>query len=677
MWKIKIRKKRWFSYLLILFVLFAISLYIHFCFIIHFQARFLLKDFSYQLEAYQQFTSPSIYSYGLERRIIDKPDNFLEFLYNIGWPPFLIWLVLSAIALGYVRYEQPVPVRIVPVPMQPEQKPKKIYPLRPRMSNSPYNYYGSANWSNPIDINHIYNDGIKNDLDTGSGYFIGAIFSLQPLMHSVTIAGSGQGKGVSLILPNLLRQPNSSWFVLDPKGENASISAEWQKKAGQKVVILDPWNEQKRLNAQHGIEAMGFNPLLFAKSIPDEMPEICGVIAEMLVPDRADSKDPYWESRARSLIKTHLLHLLTDRPEQEHHLGTLYEWLRLPTLERRKLWFEMEENTAYSVKQGISEFSGLSETEGPLPSILSVAWDNTAFLESTALKASLAKNDFDAYDLTTGKTTVYLVLPERFLRSHARWLRIVVGTCLKACNYKPDKRVNFLLDEFALMGKMPDIQHAYAFARGQNIAVHTYVQSWGQLVEIYGEFGANTIMANARVKQFFGIFDLYTQNYLSQMLGDTTVKMILHSQSVTTGTSHTTSSGWSISKSSPPDNSQKSQTSNSTSGSFSDGTSSSNSFSASEQYTGRRLLTNDEIGKMNSIITFIDGNKFLIDRLPFWDSFFEAFKEGRAQYFPNTDEEWHLFYDQVMNELPRDKDLVTTFKPRAYGTLIPIKNGER
>lgn len=92
--------------------------------------------------------------------------------------------------------------------------------------------------------------------------------------------------------------------MLDPKGEIAIITAKWQSQQGQKVVILDPGNEQKRLGAAHGIEPMGFNPLAFVKGNPDEMPESCGVIAEMLIPDKPTSNDSYWESHARALVKT-------------------------------------------------------------------------------------------------------------------------------------------------------------------------------------------------------------------------------------------------------------------------------------------------------------------------------------------------------------------------------------
>ena len=66
--------------------------------------------------------------------------------------------------------------------------------------------------------------------------------------HVMTIAGSRAGKGVSLIVPNLLLYEGSA-LVIDPKGENASITAGRRgfgtrnggPGLGQDVYVLDPF----------------------------------------------------------------------------------------------------------------------------------------------------------------------------------------------------------------------------------------------------------------------------------------------------------------------------------------------------------------------------------------------------------------------------------------------------
>jgi type IV secretion system protein VirD4 len=149
----------------------------------------------------------------------------------------------------------------------------------------------------------------------GGGYFN----SLEG--HLLTVAGSRSGKGVSIIVPNLLLPNLDSFLVTDPKGELAFMTAKFQSQAlGKKVIILDPWGEQKRLGAKHGIPASGFNPLDFIKANPEELSDGCGLVADMIVPNNPNAKEPFWDNSARAIIKVYLMHLITKYPEKEHNL---------------------------------------------------------------------------------------------------------------------------------------------------------------------------------------------------------------------------------------------------------------------------------------------------------------------------------------------------------------------
>ena len=53
--------------------------------------------------------------------------------------------------------------------------------------------------------------------------------------HMLTIAGSRAGKGVSLIVPNLIMYEGSA-FVIDPKGENAAITQAAAGKARRRAA---------------------------------------------------------------------------------------------------------------------------------------------------------------------------------------------------------------------------------------------------------------------------------------------------------------------------------------------------------------------------------------------------------------------------------------------------------
>lgn len=103
--------------------------------------------------------------------------------------------------------------------------------------------------------------------------------------HLVTIAGARSGKGRSMIVPNLCIYPGST-VVIDPKGENASLTAmrrgpgnEWCEGLGQEVFVLDPFGVADVPDALRG----SLNPLdlldLQAETVVDD----AAYLAEALV----------------------------------------------------------------------------------------------------------------------------------------------------------------------------------------------------------------------------------------------------------------------------------------------------------------------------------------------------------------------------------------------------------
>src|SRR3546814_10622551 len=58
-------------------------------------------------------------------------------------------------------------------------------------------------------------------------------------------APTGSGKGVGIVIPNLLQWPDSG-VVLDIKRENYEITAGFRRKGGQKVVLFNPTDREGR-----------------------------------------------------------------------------------------------------------------------------------------------------------------------------------------------------------------------------------------------------------------------------------------------------------------------------------------------------------------------------------------------------------------------------------------------
>src|SRR5690606_2832410 len=132
-------------------------------------------------------------------------------------------------------------------------------------------------------------------------------------------------------------------------------------------------------------------------------------------------------------------------------------------------------------------------------------------------------SDFDPATLTEGGKTLYIIIPAEKLKSHYQWLRLVTVSIMRSCIRNKKNRVTFMLDEFAALGYIPEIEVALSTYAGYNVSIWLIVQSLSQLKHNYGE-GWETFIGNTAVKHFFSIRDNFTAEYVSKLFGQTSVQ---------------------------------------------------------------------------------------------------------------------------------------------------------
>ena len=87
-------------------------------------------------------------------------------------------------------------------------------------------------------------------------------------MHLATFAPTGRGKGVSVLIPNLLSYRHSC-VVTDPKGELFQLTSEHRRqKFGHRIIRLDP-------SELCGPGSDTFNPLDFIDDKADDFLDQC------------------------------------------------------------------------------------------------------------------------------------------------------------------------------------------------------------------------------------------------------------------------------------------------------------------------------------------------------------------------------------------------------------------
>ncbi len=393
------------------------------------------------------------------------------------------------------------------------------------------NMFGTARWAHGGDL---------EDLDK-KGIFIGEGYDYHKQGHLITVAGTRSGKFTNLIAPNLLGlgEYDGSWFVIDPKGECAFVTADYQRSIpGRTVRVIDPWKVYSQ-------NPDTFNPLDIIPLDDDEaIADDASMIAEMIVPEKSGSSDPYWDNRARSLISALITHCILDYREKLHQkdmddeeqgfklsgdeventktLTTIWRWLRLPEDEFLQLLMKMSVSTNEIVSLASNEAQNIinnsPKTHG---SIMSNCCSHTDFLKSPSLQRSVEHSNFNVNEISDGNTTVYVIIPPDKIDSQYKWLRIVVASSLRAVVRNRKKRVTFILDEFPSLGKINDISSFMAMGAGYNITLWPIFQSLSQLYSIYGD-GWEVFMAGAAIKHYFGVNDNFTADYVSRMAGSST-----------------------------------------------------------------------------------------------------------------------------------------------------------
>lgn len=453
--------------------------------------------------------------------------------------------------------------------------------------------------------------------------------------HVCLVSGSRGGKGVGVIVPNLCFWPGSC-IVVDPKGENATVTArrrgagsEYTHGFGQKVRILDPFGE---VHLPASLKAR-YNPLDAIDPTSDLAIDDAARIAAALVVVE-NRNDPYWEQAARNLLKGLILHVLSAPYLREHRnlvtvrrLLTQGDWLTVEQLRAagddgempsafEVLWSRMRRNPAFhGVVAGTGEqMIGMADKQRS--GVIEAARTSTEFLDSVPMQRLLTASDFDLAELKSNPQglTVYLTLPQRFMETHYRWLRLMIVLAVGEMERIKGRPATghptlFLLDEFAGLKRMEVIENAAAQAAGFGIKFLFVVQNLPQLEDLY-EKSWETFLGNSGLKLFFQVDDDFSRSYVSRQLGELETLRQTRSGSQSQSTSDTETAGYSHSDSDGRSTSRRpilhfrtsKQTSfshtHSWSNSRSRGSSASTTEGWSEAVHKRPLLNPDEIGRL-------------------------------------------------------------------------------
>jgi len=363
------------------------------------------------------------------------------------------------------------------------------------------------------------------------GRFKGDLVRLPGQQFVILAAPTRSGKGVGVVIPNLLDYQESV-VVLDIKQENFDLTSGWRASQGQEIYLFNPFAEDRRTHR--------WNPLSYVSKDPAFRVSDLMSIASMLYPDGSDDQK-FWVSQARNAFmafslylcekwdydeKNNLPEMLRDKPT----LGMIYRLSSGDGTDLRELYGALSQKPFLSANAKSAFANLLSQAAETFASILGTFKEPLNAWLNPVLDAATSHDDFLLTDVRKKRMTIYIgIQPNKLAES-----RLIVNlffSQLINLNTKELPQNNpelkhqclLLMDEFTSIGKVEIIASAVSYMAGYNIRLLPIIQSMAQLDAVYGKDVSRTVITNHALQIVYAPREQQDANDYSEMLGYTTV----------------------------------------------------------------------------------------------------------------------------------------------------------
>lgn len=434
------------------------------------------------------------------------------------------------------------------------------------------NEYGSARFSNFNEIKKNFKkEKISNIKESGVPIWFSKDYKYvwfdRETPHYTYLGSTGSGKSVTAVIPMCsfvaTAKNKRSVFITDPKGEIFNTTSKMFKDNGYNVLTLDfrhpemsnhfnilepiikeyeKYIDYEKKSIVSKKDKVKFNNL--AMTSLAETNRLITSLATMIMQEKTQQKDPFWNNSARNLLEGLIGFFL-----EEYKKNTIKRNQITMTSIRKFQNSSMQEKNFNKFKTYIDRKDYGSKSKDSLTSILNAS-DNT-YKSITAVfgeKMSLfddvnvanvtSDSNFDFDLLGREATALFIIVPDED-KVYFTLVTIIVGLLykelVKLANSKENKKLPFqidwLLDEFANCPPLADIEALVSVARSRGMRFHFFIQSFSQLDNVYGKEVAQIILDNC------GLIYLKTNTQdtaeqISKRLGKTTISSSSISQSL-------------------------------------------------------------------------------------------------------------------------------------------------
>ena len=345
--------------------------------------------------------------------------------------------------------------------------------------------------------------------------------------HTMIIGSTGSGKTECIVKPqvNLLAKKGESMIINDPKGELYKYCGDYLKEQGYNIVVLNFRNPE---------EGNSWNPLAtpyyyFKNGNTDKAIELLEDIANNILVDPKNQDSAFWEKSGADYFSALALGLFRDGKEDEINLNSINLMSsvgeeRLGAKTYIQEYFNMKGESSPENIFCSTTFNAPSDTKG---GILSTFRQKIRiFASREKLSEMLSYSDFDMRSIGEKKTAVFLIIHDEKTTYHSLltvFLKQCYETLIEVAQSRGGKlayRTNFILDEFANMPPLSDVDAMVSAARSRDIRFTFIIQNFSQLNDVYGKEVAETLKGNCGNLIYLISTEMAALEEISKMCGE-------------------------------------------------------------------------------------------------------------------------------------------------------------
>ncbi|MDE5553028.1 MAG: type IV secretory system conjugative DNA transfer family protein, partial [Malacoplasma sp.] len=345
-------------------------------------------------------------------------------------------------------------------------------------------------------------------------------------LNTLVIGGSGAGKTRYFAKPNIM-QANTSFVILDPKGEIVRTTGHLLEKKGYKVKVLDLINMNK---------SYCYNPFTYIQS-DNDIQKLVTNLFKATTPKGSQSNDPFWDTAASMLLLALMFFLWYEAPEEEQNFSMVMELLRaggvkeddddyISPLDILFNHLEAENPEHIALKYYRSYHSGSAKT------LKSIQITLASRLEKFNLQSLANLTRIDELELNKigeEKTALFAIIPDNDT-SFNFLVSILYTQLFQQLFYVADHKYNgrlpihvhFLMDEFANVSLPDDFDKILSVMRSREVSVSIILQNLAQLKALF-EKQWESIVGNCDQLLYLGGMEQFSHKYISELIGKETI----------------------------------------------------------------------------------------------------------------------------------------------------------